>query len=84
MKGRFLLNVVVRERKAILKLLSHKNEMLLIRWNTFLVLDLCLNIADGVRRLHIEGNGFALESFYENLWNKPARDGYVRQHKEGK
>ena len=37
-EGRLFLDVVVRERPAILQLLSRKYKPLLVRWNTFLVL----------------------------------------------
>ena len=37
-KGRFLLDVVVGQGPAVLKLLSSKDQPLLIRWNTLLVL----------------------------------------------
>jgi streptomycin 6-kinase len=40
MKGRFLLNVVVGEGSAVLKLLASKDQALLIRRDALLVLDL--------------------------------------------
>ena len=40
MKGGLLLDVIVRESTAIFELLSSEDKSLLIRWNTFLVLDL--------------------------------------------
>merc|ERR1719187_1816144 len=58
MKGRFLLNIVIRKCAAIFQLFASKNQPLLIRWNPLLVLDLCLDILDGVRGLDLEGNGF--------------------------
>ena len=33
----------------------------------FLILDLGLDIVDGVRRLHLKGDGLAREGLYENL-----------------
>ena len=48
MEGRFLLNVVVRERTAVLKLLSGEDQALLVRRDTLLVLNLLLDILDGV------------------------------------
>jgi len=44
MEGRLLLNVVVGQGSAIFKLLARKDQPLLIRRDSFLVLDLCLNI----------------------------------------
>jgi len=47
-EGGLLLDVVVRQGSPVLKLLSSKDQPLLIRWNTLLVLDLGLDILDGV------------------------------------
>ncbi|KAI4970381.1 hypothetical protein ZWY2020_001295 [Hordeum vulgare] len=66
-KGGLLLNVVVRQGTAILKLLTSKDETLLVRGNAFLVLDLCLHIVDGVRRLHLQCDGLAREGLYKDL-----------------
>jgi hypothetical protein len=46
--GRFFLNIIVTKSSTVLKLLSGEDESLLIGGNTFLVLDLCLDILDGV------------------------------------
>ena len=67
MERRLLLNVVVREGAAILELLSSKDQALLVRRDAFLVLDLGLDIVNGIRRLDIEGNGLSGEGFDENL-----------------
>ena len=58
-QGGFLLDVVVREGAAIFQLLSSKDQALLIRGNSFLVLDLGLDIVNGVRGLHIQGDGLS-------------------------
>ena len=67
MKGRLLLDVVVGESTAILKLLASKNQSLLVRRNSFLVLDLGLHIVNRVRGLHIQSDGLASEGLDENL-----------------
>jgi len=67
MESRLLLDVVVGESSSILELLSGENETLLIGRDTFLVLDLGLNVFDGVRRLDIEGNGLSSQSLDEDL-----------------
>lgn len=59
MKGRLLLDVVVRESSTILKLLSGEDETLLIRGNALLILDLGFDIVDRVRRLDLKGDGLA-------------------------
>ena len=67
MKSRLLLDVVIAESAAILKLLASKDETLLIWGNAFLVLDLCLNVLNGVGRFHFQSNSFASESLHEDL-----------------
>jgi len=59
MERGLLLDIVVGEGAAILELLAGENQSLLVRRNTLLVLDLRLNIVDGVGRLNLEGDGLA-------------------------
>ena len=53
-KRRLLLDIIIGKCAAILQLLSSKNQPLLIRWNSFLILDLRLNIVNCVTGLDIE------------------------------
>jgi len=66
-ESRLLLDVVIRKSTAILQLFACKDKTLLIRWNTFLVLDLGFDIGDSVRGFHIERNGLTRQSLHENL-----------------
>jgi hypothetical protein len=66
-KSGLLLNVVVRESATILKLLSGKDQALLVRGNALLVLDLGLNIVDGIRGFNFEGDGLSGEGLDEDL-----------------
>ena len=66
-KGGFLLDVVVRECSTILELLSGEDESLLIGRDALLVLDLSLDVLNGVRRLNVKGNSLTSESLNENL-----------------
>jgi len=66
-ESRFLLDVVVGEGAAILELLSSEDEALLIWWDTFLVLDLGLDVLDRVRWLDIEGDGLTGQGLDEDL-----------------
>merc|ERR1712232_1023375 len=66
MQGRLLLVVVVRQSATILKLLSSKDKTLLIRRNSFLILDLGLNIVNGVRWLHIQSDSLTSQSLYKD------------------
>jgi len=67
MEGRFLLDVVIRQSPSIFKLFSSKNQTLLIWRNTFLVLDLRLDIFNGVRGFNLQGNGLSGEGFDKDL-----------------
>jgi len=60
-----LLDVVVAESAAVLQLLAGENQALLVRGNALLVLDLALDIVDGVRGLDLKGDGLARKGFYE-------------------
>jgi len=66
-QGRFFLDVVVTQSSSIFQLLTSEDQSLLIRWNSFLVLDLSLNIVDGVRWFHIQSDGFPSKGLYEDL-----------------
>ena len=66
-KGGLLLDVVVREGATILELLSGEDQTLLVRGDTLLVLNLALNIVDGIRGLNLKGNGLTRECLDENL-----------------
>ena len=59
MEGRLLLDVVVGESAAILKLLASENQALLVRRDALLILDLALDIVDGVGGLDLKGDGLA-------------------------
>ena len=62
-----LLDVVVRQRPVILKLLAGVDQPLLVRRNSLLCLDLGFDIVNGVRFLDVQGDGLARESLDEDL-----------------
>eukprot|EP00532_Pseudo-nitzschia_australis_P002156 CAMPEP_0168189262 /NCGR_PEP_ID=MMETSP0139_2-20121125/16249_1 /TAXON_ID=44445 /ORGANISM="Pseudo-nitzschia australis, Strain 10249 10 AB" /LENGTH=162 /DNA_ID=CAMNT_0008112079 /DNA_START=99 /DNA_END=587 /DNA_ORIENTATION=- len=66
-QGGFLLDVVIAEGASVLQLLSGKDQSLLIRGNSFLVLDLGLDVIDRIRRFDIQGDGLSRQGLYENL-----------------
>ena len=72
-KRRLLLDVVVRKGAAVLQLLARKDEALLIRGDALLVLDLGLDVVDGVRRLHLKGDRLALRTQGHKLCSVDAR-----------
>ena len=67
MESGLLLDVVVRESSSVFKLLSSEDETLLVWWNTFLILDLSLDILNCVCWLDFKGYGFTGEGFDEDL-----------------
>ena len=67
MEGGLLLDVVVTEGSSVLELLSSEDESLLIGWDSLLVLDLGLDVLDGVCWLDIEGDGLTGEGLDEDL-----------------
>jgi hypothetical protein len=58
-QGRLLLNVVVAQGATVLKLLTSEDKTLLVRRNAFLVLDLGLDVVDGIAGLDLKGDGLA-------------------------
>ena len=67
MKSALLLDVVVRKSSSILKLLSSKDQPLLVWGNSLLVLDLGLDILNGVRWLNLQSDGLASEGLDKDL-----------------
>merc|ERR1711923_644080 len=67
MEGRLLLDVVVRKSSSILQLLSSKDQPLLVWGNPLLVLNLGLDILNGVRRLHLQSDGLASQGLDKDL-----------------
>jgi len=61
------LDVVVGQRPGIFQLLSSKDEPLLFRRNPLLVLDLCLDIGDGIIGFDVQCNSFPCKGFDKYL-----------------
>jgi hypothetical protein len=64
-KRALLLDVVVGECAAVLELLAGEDQALLVWRDAFFILDLRLDIVDGVRGLDLEGDGLAGQSLDE-------------------
>ena len=73
MEGRLLLDVVIRESATVLKLLSGENQTLLIWRNPLLVLDLGLNIVDGIGRFDLKSDGLASDYDDVSMLSKRTR-----------
>ncbi|KFP54533.1 hypothetical protein N323_03539, partial [Cathartes aura] len=67
MQGGFLLDVVVGQGAPIFQLLASKDQPLLIGRNAFLVLDLGLDILNGVTGLNFQGDGLACQGLHKDL-----------------
>jgi len=66
-KSALLLDVVISKSMTVLKLLAGEDETLLIRRNTFLILDLGLHVINAVTRLNLKSDGLAGQGFHEDL-----------------
>jgi hypothetical protein len=53
---------------AVLQLLVGEDQTLLVWWDAFLILDLGLDVVDGIGGLDFKGDGLASEGFDENLY----------------
>jgi len=67
MESGLLLDVVVGKGSAILELLASEDESLLVWRNSFLILDLGLDIFDSVGSLDLKGDGLTREGLDEDL-----------------
>jgi len=67
MKGRLLLNVVVGQSATIFQLLASEDQTLLVGRDSFFVLDLGLDVFDGVAWLDLQSDGLASEGLDEDL-----------------
>merc|ERR1712226_1483893 len=67
MEGALLLDVVVGESSSVLQLLASEDQPLLIWGNAFLVLDLGLDVLNGVRGFDLQGDGLASQGLDEDL-----------------
>jgi len=67
MKGGLFLDVVIRESTTIFQLLASEDQPLLVRGNSFLVLDLCLDVFDAIRRFDLESDGLPRKGLHEDL-----------------
>ena len=67
MKSWLLLDIVIREGATIFKLLAGEHQALLVGRDALLVLNLGLDVVDGVGRLDLKGDGFVREGLDEDL-----------------
>lgn len=63
----YLLDIVIRKGAAILQLFAGEDQPLLVRWDALLVLDLGLDILDGIGSLDLKGDGLARKGLDKDL-----------------
>merc|ERR1712035_83110 len=73
MQSGLFLDVVIRKRASIFELLSSEDQSLLLRRNSFLVLDLRLDILDCVIWLDVQGDRLSREGLDEDLHGTTAK-----------
>merc|ERR1712126_208906 len=66
-KGRLLLDVVVGKSSSILELLSGEDQSLLVWWDSLLILDLSLDVLNGIRWLNLQGDSLTSQGLNEDL-----------------
>merc|ERR1712096_488806 len=64
---RLFLDVIVGKCVTVFQLFACENQALLVRRDTLLVLNLCLDVVDGVACLNVEGDGFACQGLHKDL-----------------
>merc|ERR1712066_267997 len=74
-----LLDVVVRQRAAILQLLPREDQTLLVRGDALLVLDLRLDVVNGVAGLHVQRDGLPRQRLDEDLHATPEAQDQVQR-----
>merc|ERR1711962_802446 len=67
MEGGFLLDIVVTECATVFQLLTSEDQTLLIWWDSFFVLNLGLDIIDGVTGLNLKSDGLASQGLDKDL-----------------
>lgn len=76
---RLLLDVVIAEGATVLELLSSKDETLLIRGDSFFILNLGLHIVNRVGSLDIESNRLARQRLHKDLHSTPKSKDEVKR-----
>ena len=71
---------VVGEGSAVLELFTGEDQSLLVRGDTLLVLDLRLDVVDGVGRLDLKGDGLSGEPVRQRLRNRAYLPPIARAH----
>merc|ERR1712165_91308 len=77
-KGRLLLDVIVRKSPSILKLLSGEDQSLLVWWDSLLILDLSLDVLNGIGWLNLQGDSLTSQGLNEDLHTSSQSEDQVK------
>ena len=77
MKRALLLNVIIGQSPTILQLLAGKDQPLLVRGDTLLILNLRFNVVDRIGRLDLEGDRLARQRLDEDLHTTTKTEDYM-------
>jgi len=77
MEGGLLLDVVIGQSSAIFQLFAGEDQPLLVWGDSLLVLNLSLNVLDGVRWLHLQSDGLSSQGLDEDLHASPKSENKV-------
>ena len=81
-QSRLLLDIVVAQGSSILQLLTSKDKSLLVWWDTLLVLNLGLNVINGIRGLDFQSDCLSSETETVSWLSQHARVRYSRLDKD--
>jgi hypothetical protein len=81
-QSRLLLDIVVAQGSSILQLLTSKDKSLLVWWDTLLVLDLGLDIINGIRGLDFQSDCLSSQTETVSWLSQHARVRYSRLDKD--
>merc|ERR1712047_154957 len=71
MKSRLFLDIVVAQGSAIFQLFSSEDQTLLIRRDSFFVLDFGLNVFNGIGGFNLQSDGLAGQGLDKDLHSSP-------------
>jgi|FLMP01.1.fsa_nt_emb hypothetical protein len=67
MKSGLFLDVVICQCSAVLQLFTSEYQSLLVRWNAFFVLNLRLDVFNGITGFDVQRDSFSSKSFDKDL-----------------
>ena len=78
MKGGFFLDIVVREGATVLELFTGEDQALLVRGDSFLVLNLGLDVVNGVGGFDLKGDSLSCQGLDKDLHSTAETEDQVK------